>query len=86
MSNLCGWGISQEEEIVKNENNSIAMRRSLFSDIQKETLIIGRDKSSIDNLEQLATWYINESTWLDWVLDRLGYPQFEELVQSTAGI
>lgn len=84
ISNGWGWRTLQEEKIVKKADagneTSIAICRFLPAAIQKETFIIARNELVKDDLEQLATWYMNESTWLDWALNELGQPQFNELV------
>lgn len=72
------------EVVVSNDGSAAAIRAPLPGHRARETVIISNAARVEDTgiLGALVDWYRQESTWLDWALEQLGKPPFEELVRE----
>lgn len=48
----------------------------------RETIIVTRPGYTQEEARIFADWYEQEATWLDWALEQLGHPPFQELVHE----
>ena len=66
-------------------NGGIALRCPLPGHRFRESIIVAQATLPDAGAKMLADWYAQEESWLDWALERLGYPSFDALVRDFPG-
>ncbi|HWP96000.1 MAG TPA: hypothetical protein VN426_04050 [Syntrophomonadaceae bacterium] len=75
-----GWSLgawASEDTVEERDDDSniisLAIRRISQNIRSKETIIIGRDGTVSDDLMFLAQWFYEETSWLDWAFQKIGF-------------
>lgn len=67
------------------DGQAVGLIAHVRQNLHREAVFVaGLHEAAPEQFAEWRDWYVNEATWLDWALQRLGHPKMTELVVDDA--